>query len=339
MTTWPSRIHRRRVISVAGGLGAALALRGAPAIAQTTPKKMILAHNGPPPESSAAAYQWFANELTARSKGEIDVDFRGGTLLTKEIDIINAVKAGNIALGSPVGAAATLFPEMGVFLVPYLVSTYEQGYRILNGPIGQALDELFQKKYGVKVMFFNDSGFRHIWNSRRPIYEPSDLRGLKIRVQPAKIFAEGINALGGVAVPMAWSEVMTGAEQGVIDGGDLPVFNIVPLKVYEVTKYLSLTYHSYSPSFLAMNLAVWNGLRPDQQKLALEVGRGAQQVMRNLNETVDSLEGAKKLLEPYKLPVNAADVPAFKKVVQEKMWPAYQKQYPEMWEKIVSTPA
>ena len=158
-------------------------------------------------------------------------------------------------------------------------------------------------------------------------------------MQPAKIFAEGINALGGVAVPMAWSEVMTGAEQGVIDGGDLPVFNIVPLKVYEVTKYLSLTYHSYSPSFLAMNLAVWNGLRPDQQKLALEVGRGAQQVMRNLNETVDSLEGAKKLLEPYKLPVNAADVPAFKKVVQEKMWPAYQKQYPEMWEKIVSTPA
>jgi TRAP-type transport system periplasmic protein len=336
VTTCPSHIHRRTIIS---GLGSALALRGAPAIAQTAPKKMILAHNGPPPESSATAYEFFAKQLTARSKGEIDVDFRGGTLLTKEIDIINAVKSGNIALGSPVGAASTLFPELGVFLVPYLVSSYAQGYRILNGEVGDQLDKLFQQKYGVKVMFFNDSGFRHIWNSRRPVHEPSDLRGLKIRVQPAKIFAEGINALGGVAVPMAWSEVITGAQQGVIDGGDLPVFNIIPLKVYEVTKYFSLTYHSYSPSFLAMNMAVWNGLRPDQQKLALEIGREAQGVMRNLNESVDSLDGAKKLLEPKGLPVNAANVPAFKKLVQEKMWPTYQKQYPEMWEKITSTPA
>ncbi len=331
-------IHRRSIIGGLAGLAPAVALRGAPAIAAETPKKMILAHNGPPPESSAASYEFFAKELTARSKGEIEVDFRGGTLLTKEIDIINAVKSGNIALGSPVGAAATLFPEMGVFLVPYLVSTYDQGFRILNGEVGDALDKLFQQKYGVKVIFFSDSGFRHIWNNRRPIHEPSDLRGLKIRVQPAKIFAETINALGGVAVPMAWAEVITGAQQGVIDGGDLPVVNMVPLKVYEVTKYFSLTYHNYSPTMLAMNLGVWNGLRPDQQKLALDVGREAQAFMRKLNESVDSLEGAKGLLGPKGLPVNAANVPAFKKLAQEKMWPVYQKQYPELWEKIVSTP-
>src|SRR5205085_4911825 len=85
------------------------------------------------------------------------------------------------------------------FLVPYLIASYDQAYKMFNGAVGDRLDKQFQDKYKLKVLFFYDYGFRHFWNSKRPIAEPKDLRGLKMRVQQAKVFADTINGLGGVA--------------------------------------------------------------------------------------------------------------------------------------------
>src|SRR6185437_1745136 len=228
---------RRTVLKAAAGLAGILATGKAPAFAQAEPKKLIIAHIVPPPESGAIALKWFAEAVTERSRVELLVEFHGGTLLTKEIDILNGVKSGNIFMGTPSGAAATIFPEMGVFLVPYLINSYDQAYRILNGKVGDQLDRVFQQKYGVKVAYYFDYGFRHFWNSKRPINEPKDLRGLKIRTQPSKVFTDTVNGIGAVAVPLGWNEVITAAQQGVIDGADLPVVNMVPLKAYEVSKY------------------------------------------------------------------------------------------------------
>ncbi len=158
--------------------------------------------------------------MKKRSNGELDMQFFGSTLLSKELEVMNAVKSGNIAMGSPAGAAATIFPEMGAFLVPYLVQSYDQAYKMFNGAIGDKLDKQFQEKYKVKTMCFFDYGFRHFWTSKKAISEPRDLRGAKIRVQQAKVFGDTINGLGGNAVPMAWGEVISAAKQGVIDGGD-----------------------------------------------------------------------------------------------------------------------
>ena len=131
-----------------------LALTKAPAFAQTAPKKLIFAHVTAEPESSAVAFAGMAQEVTEASKGELEMEFHGGTLLTKELEIMNAVKSGNIAMGDPGGAAATVFPEMGVFLVPYLVASYDQAYKMFNGQIGEQLDKQFQEKYKLKVLFF-----------------------------------------------------------------------------------------------------------------------------------------------------------------------------------------
>ena len=209
----PASITRRRILQLASAAGT-LALIRAPAFAQAAPKKLIFAHVTAKPKSSAVAFAAMAKEVTERSKGELAMEFHGGTLLTKELEIINAVKAGNIAMGDPGGAAATVFPEMGVFLVPYLVASYAQAYKMFNGEIGARLDKTIQDKYKLKVLFFYDYGFRHFWNSKRPIVETKDLRGLKLRVQPAKVFADTINGLGGIAVPMAWGEVDSGGAAG-----------------------------------------------------------------------------------------------------------------------------
>src|SRR5437764_5017572 len=161
---------RRRVLQAAGAAGI-IALSKAPAFAQATPKKLVFAHVTAEPESSAVAFAAMAKEVTERSKGELVMEFHGGTLLTKELEIMNAVKSGNIAMGDPGGAAATVFPEMGVFLVPYLVASYDQAYKMFNGQVGDRLDKNIQEKYKLKVLFFYDYGFRHFWNSKRPIAE------------------------------------------------------------------------------------------------------------------------------------------------------------------------
>jgi TRAP-type transport system periplasmic protein len=334
MTKMPAT--RRRILQAAGAAGI-LSLAKAPAFAQATPKKLVFAHVTAEPESSAVAFAAMAREVTERSKGELQMEFHGGTLLTKELEIINAVKSGNIAMGDPGGAAATVFPEMGVFLVPYLVASYEQAYKMFNGEIGAKLDKQFQEKYKLKVLFFYDYGFRHFWNSKRPIAEPKDLRGLKMRVQQAKVFADTINGLGGVAVPMAWGEVIPAAQQKVIDGADLPIVNIEALKVYEVSKYCSMTFHNYGPTAAVINLELWNGLSDSHKKLMQDVSHTAQVKVRELTESVDNLTKAKALLEPKGMAVNAADVDAFRKLAEQKVWPAHKQQFPEMWDAIVST--
>ena len=144
-----------------------------------------------------------AKEVTAQSKGALDMQFFGKTLIPQELEVMNAVKSGTIAIGSPAGAAATVFPEMGALLVPYLVKDYASAYAMFNGRIGDKLDKEIQDKYKLKVLCYFDYGFRHFWTSKKPIVEPKDLRGMKIRVQQAKVFGDTINGLGGNAVPMA----------------------------------------------------------------------------------------------------------------------------------------
>ncbi len=333
-----SRLERSVTWMAAVVVGFVLLAGGNPAPGQPKPaaKKLDLAHLTPPPESGAVGYKYFAEEVTRRSNGTLNVVFHGGTLLSKELEIMDAVKSGNIAMGTPAGAACTVFPEMCVFLTPYLVRDYNHAYAMFNGEIGKGLDETFQQKYKVKVIYFYDYGFRHFWNSRRPINTPADLKGLKMRVQQGRVFADTVNGLGASAVPMPWGEVVAAAQQGVIDGADLPIYNINALKIYEVSKYVSLTFHNYGPTLLVMNLDIWKGLTPDQQKLILEVGREAQKKVRELTETVDSFAKAKEILEARGMKVNAADVASFRRMAEEKIWPPYKQQYGELWDRIVA---
>src|ERR1700750_3338554 len=203
MTAPVSRIllNRRSVLRASAGIAGIIPTGRAPAFAQAQPKKLVFAHINAVPESAAIAFDWMAKEATSRSNGELDVQFFCETLIPQELEIMNAVKSGSIAMGSPAGAAATVFPEMGALLVPYLVKDYPSAYAMLNGKIGDKLSAQIEDKNKLKVLCYFDYGFRHFWTSKKPIVEPRDLRGAKIRVQQAKVFGDTINALGGNAVP------------------------------------------------------------------------------------------------------------------------------------------
>jgi tripartite ATP-independent transporter DctP family solute receptor len=329
-------LNRRMLLQAGAGMAGILATGRAPAFAQTQPKKLVFAHINAVPESAAVAFDWMAKELTAQSKGALEMQFFGKTLIPQELEVINAVKSGSVAMGSPAGAAATVFPEMGPLLVPYLVKDYASAYAMLNGQIGNTISKQIEDNYKLKVLCYFDYGFRHFWTSKKPIVEPKDLRGLKIRVQQAKIFGDTISGLGGNAVPMAFGEVITAAKQGVIDGGDLPIVNMKALKIYDVSKYASMTYHNYGPTNAVMNLEIWNGLTPDQQKLVMELSRTAQEKIREATESVDNFAKAKSELEPFGMTVVEAKVEEFRKVAQAKIWPVYKAQYGALWDQIES---
>ncbi len=326
--------NRRTLLRAGAGMAGILATGRAPAFAQTQAKKLVFAHINAVPESAAVAFDWMAKEVTAQSKGALDMQFFGKTLIPQEIEIMNAVKSGSIAMGSPAGAAATVFPEMGALLVPYLVKDYASAYAMLNGGIGDKLNKQIEDNYKLKVLCYYDYGFRHFWTSKKPIVEPKDLRGAKIRVQQAKVFGDTINGLGGSAVPMAWGEVITAAKQGVIDGGDLPIVNMKALKINEVSKYASLTYHNYGPTNAVMNLEIWNGLSPEHKKLVMDLSRAAQEKIRQATELVDNFAAAKAELEPLGMTVVEAKVDEFRKVAQAKIWPSYKSQYGALWDDI-----
>lgn len=286
---------------------------------------------------SAKVFGWMAEEVTKQSNGELQMTFYPGTLISKELEIIDAVKSGNVAMGSPSGALPSVVPESGVFNVPFLIRDYDHAYKLLNGEVGKQLSELILNKYKLQVVFFYDYGFRHFWNTKRPINKPSDLNGLKMRVMQSKIMTDTVNALGASAVPMAWGDVIPAVQQGVIDGADLPIVNIDSSKVYDVAKYTSLTYHNYGPTMVTMNPDVWKSLTPAQQKLITDIGMQAQKRVIDETASVDSLEGAKKLLESKGMTVNAPDLEAFRKIAEEKVWPQYKKEYADLWDKIVAT--
>src|SRR5579859_8215614 len=165
-------LNRRTLLAAGGGLAGILATGRAPAFAQTQPKKLVFAHINAVPESAAIAFDWMAKELTARSNGALEMQFFGKTLIPQELEIMNAVKSGSIAMGSPAGAAATLFPGMGAFLVPYLVKDYATAYAMFNGKVGDKLNKQIEDNYKLKVLCYFDYGFRHFWTSKKPIVEP-----------------------------------------------------------------------------------------------------------------------------------------------------------------------
>jgi TRAP-type C4-dicarboxylate transport system substrate-binding protein len=172
----------------------------------------------------------------------------------------------------------------------------------------------------IMVVGFMEAGFRNMVNNRKPVQSPKEVAGVKYRAMQNPVFIDMFNALGGSAVPMAWGETFTAVQQGAIDGLELPLSFIDSLKVYEVTKYLSLTNHTYTCLELLASNRTLSKLSPEQRKLVLDAGKLAvEQQRKSSSEQTRQMVG---VLKGKGMQVNEVEDPAaFRKAVA----PMYEK--------------
>ncbi|MDA3938672.1 MAG: DctP family TRAP transporter solute-binding subunit [Spirochaetia bacterium] len=241
---------------------------------------------------SAAMAAAFKSAVEANSNGEIKVDIFASGVLGKERETMVQVKSGIVqSYISSTGGMSTYYPMIDITNMPFVFSSYNVGYKVYDGPFGQALAADIEKKAGFHVLGFGESGgFFAITNSKREVRTPADMRGVKVRTMTVPLHMEIIKSIGGSPTPISWSEVYTSLQTGVIDGQMNPVSIINMAKFYEVQKFATLTNHIYAPYVWVMNPRFYNSLSAAHKVIIDDAARTAILAGRGLSRIIDSSE-------------------------------------------------
>ena len=226
--------------------------------------------------------EYFKQLLEEASNGKIQVELCAGSILGGDRETIEGVGLGtfemcNIATG-PISNFSDAFLPLDL---PYVVLDRETAYQALDSEKGRAiLDSL--EDTGIYAMNFWELGFRDLYNSKKIIKHPEDLKGLKIRVMENDVYLSLFNGLGAYATPMSIGEVFTALQQGTIDGHDNPIGVTYTGKFYEADKNCSLTHHVYSATVSMINREFFNSLSPEYQQMIVDADTKARDYERQL---------------------------------------------------------
>ncbi len=207
------------------------------------------------------------------TKGRIIIkNFFSGSL-GGERESIESVQLGTQELtGTSTGPIPNFVPAVKILDIPFLFRDKAHARAVLDGPIGPALLKEFDSK-GFKALAWSENGVRHMTNNKRPINLPDDLKGLKMRTMENPVHVAAYKGFGIITTPMAFPEVFTALQQGVVDGQENPLSVIMAAKFEQVQKYMTLTAHVYSPALLLMNKASFDKLSPADQKVFLDAAK------------------------------------------------------------------
>jgi len=222
-----------------------------------------------------------AEAVDKNSGGSMKIEVFPDAQLGGERDLAEGTRLGTVDMAAlAAGSVIPLWvPEFQVIEMPFLFSDRAHAYAALDGPPGIELNGLAEKK-GLKVLGYWEVGFRNMTNNKRPIMAPKDMQGLKIRVQQSKVYIEMMKALGAIGTPIAFTELYSALQQGVVDGQENPIATIRSMNYFEVQKYLSLTFHTYTPAAVLINPKLWNGLTADQKTILQKSMEEARQFQR-----------------------------------------------------------
>jgi TRAP-type transport system periplasmic protein len=305
---------RRSVLTTAIVAGSA-ALFAFGAQAQT---KLKLGHVGAVGSHFDKASQQFAEKVKEKSGGKVIVELFAASQLGNDKDMLQKMKLGQIDFFIPSSIMSSVTPEYGVWDMPYIIADRAHAKRVLE-TLGPKVFGPAAEKRGVKVVGFWENGIRHITNNVRPIVNPEDLKGVKLRTPRGEWRLKMFQAYGANPTPMAFSEVFTALKTGVMDGQENPLINVWSAKFYEVQKYLSMTGHVYIPAYLVTSPNTFKKWPADVQKVILEAAAEMGDVARANGQAFDDDLLAK--IKAKGVAVNEADKDAFveasKKIYEE----------------------
>ena len=318
------------VFSRLAAAGAMIAF-GLPAAAQTEIK---IGYALAPDSHYGVAARTFEKVVLAETGDQFDFTHFPSSGLGGEREVIEGLQIGTIeATIVSSGTLANFVPETGVFDIPFLFRDLAHARAVLDGPIGQEIREKFDA-VGLHGLAWGEQGFRHITNNRNPIETPADIEGLKIRTMENPVHLRAFNAMGAAPTPMAWPEVISSLQQGVIDGQENPLSVIVSVKLDEVQKYLTLSGHVYSPTMLLVSKPFWEGLDADQKAAFEKAAAASVAAMRAYVDEVETT--GVETLKQRGMTVNALSADE-KARFQEAITSAYEDYYETYGEDFVQS--
>lgn len=249
----------------------AVAICGLPSNAFAKPDVVLkLGHGLPTAHPVHGGMVFMAKRVDEKSGGKMRVEVFPNEQLGTEKECIEALQLGYLAMTKTSSAPMENFvPQMKIFGVPYLFRDAEHFWRALGGPIGKELLLAGEAKR-LRGLCYYDAGARSFYTKDREVRVPSDLAGMKIRVQNSAMSMKLVEAMGGSPTPISWGELYTSLDQGVVDGAENNSPSFCQSRHYEVCKYYILDEHTRLPDMLMIGVPVWNRLTATQQRILQE---------------------------------------------------------------------
>ena len=258
----------------------------------------------------------FSEIVDKKTNGRIKIEVKGGGQLGQEGEMFTGMQIGTTDMAVMTNAYVSGYiPAAGLFDLPFIFKNNEEAARILDGQLGtEVLNEY--EKFGIKALAYGEGGFRHLVTLKNQVRKPEDFKGLKIRCMETESYIATYAALGTNAVPMAWSETITGLQQGTIDGLDIPISVIYANGFSDIAKDLNLTGHFYSPLIICMSKKIFDSFDENDKKILIESAKEAGQICRDFNKNSES-----KMLEEMKAQgmeiIDDVDIPAFQNILKD----------------------
>lgn len=260
-------------------------------------KSIKLAHGLDASHPVHKAMIYMGEELSEKSNGKLKLEVYPNSQLGSERQCLELLQIGSLGMTKVSAAVMENFsPDMQVFGLPFLFRNKPHTFKVLDSNIGKELLDGGQK-YWLKGLGYYDAGSRSFYTKDRPVHNPADLEGLKIRVMESVTAMNMVNSLGGSPTPISWGELYTSLQQGVVDGAENNPPSFYLSRHYEVCKYYSLDEHTTIPDVLIVSTHLWNGLSANEKEWLQSAADASVIYQRELwaaseNEALEAVEKA-----------------------------------------------
>ena len=234
----------------------------------------------------------FSADVLKRTDGAVDIKVYGAGQLGSQGNALTGMQTGTLDLVChTTGFIETIYPTVAVLDLPYIFKTSQDAEKVLDGPVGQQLFDLFPAK-GIYGLCWGHWGWRPVTHASKPVPEPKDIAGSKVRIQPGAIYAATYKALDAAPTVIDVSEVYLALSQHAVDAVDVPLISLIASKLYEVAKHISLTNFVYNPGAIMISKRTMDKLEPGQQKAIRDAAMAAAGPWRTMmaQKTIDATE-------------------------------------------------
>lgn len=244
------------------GAVAAAAFMSATVSAQAVTLK--LNHNNPPEHPVHIAMQMMADRLAELTNGEVKIRIYPNGQLGTQRESMELVQNCSLEMARSNASELEAFEESYSALnLPYIFQSEDHFNKVVSGPIGEEILNSSVAQ-GFRGVAFYTEGARSFYGNK-PIQSPADLKGMKIRVQPSPSAIRMVELLGGNPTPIAWGELYSALQQGVVDGAENNPTALTTARHGEVAKYFSLDEHTMIPSVVVISNCAYDALTDDQK--------------------------------------------------------------------------